>query len=174
MGQELDRATVSVNWQRAMGNKDGRQDDDLLYVNLSIPFGGSQRVSSYMRKQGNRNSYGVQNSGALSQDSYYYISVDRDRGESENSVNGNLSTNLHYTRLGIGGGRVGSRHRNYNATPQVGLRRIKAASPSRLIPFGIRLPLQNWSESKAGVEISTPQGTVWTDYWGAGCYPWAE
>ena len=51
---------------RGNGNKDGRQDDDLIYVNLSIPFGGSQHVSSYMRKQGNRNSYGVQNSGALS------------------------------------------------------------------------------------------------------------
>lgn len=170
-GRNFDRATVSVNWQRAMGNKDGRQDDDLLYVNLSIPFGGSQRVSSYMRKQGNRNSYGVQNSGALSQDSYYYISVDRDRGESENSVNGNLSTNLHYSRLGIGGGRSGSRHRNYNATLSGGVAAHK--SGVTFTPYTIRntFAIAKLSESKAGVEISTPQGTVWTDYWGQAVIP---
>jgi outer membrane usher protein FimD/PapC len=59
-GKTFKYASVSVNWQRAIGS----QNDDTFYVNLSIPLGGSQSVSTYMRKQGKDNSYGVQNSGA--------------------------------------------------------------------------------------------------------------
>lgn len=92
-----------MNWQSAVGNTDDEQDDDMLYVNLSIPLGGSQSLSSYMRKQGDSTSYGVANSGAIGDNTNYYISADRDNDDNENSFNGNINTNLHYTQLSIGG-----------------------------------------------------------------------
>ncbi|WP_275896191.1 hypothetical protein, partial [Klebsiella pneumoniae] len=47
-GKSFKYASITVNWQSAVGNTDDEQDDDMLYVNLSIPLGGSQSLSSYM------------------------------------------------------------------------------------------------------------------------------
>jgi outer membrane usher protein FimD/PapC len=171
-GQTFKYASVNVNWQSAVGStSDDDQDDDLFYVNLSIPLGGSQSLSSYMRKQGDRTSYGVANSGALSENTHYYISADRDQESKENSFNGNINTNLHYTQLGIGGGTSGDNQRNYNATLTGGIAMHKDGVT--FSPYAIKdtFAIAKLSESKAGVEITTPQGTVWTDRWGQAVVP---
>ncbi|EKS6729186.1 fimbrial biogenesis outer membrane usher protein [Enterobacter mori] len=171
-GQTFKYASVNVNWQSAVGStSDDDQDDDLFYVNLSIPLGGSQSLSSYMRKQGDRTSYGVANSGALSENTHYYISADRDQESKENSFNGNINTNLHYTQLGIGGGTSGDNQRNYNATLTGGIAMHKDGVT--FSPYAIKdtFAIAKLSEPKAGVEITTPQGTVWTDRWGQAVVP---
>lgn len=170
-GKSFKYASVSVNWQSSVGNNDDSQDDDMLYVNLSIPLGGSQSISSYMRNQGNRTSYGVQNSGNLSPHTHYYISADRDNESDENSFNGNVTSNLHYTQLGIGGGSSGNHQRNYNATLSGGVAMHK--SGVTFTPYSIRdtFAIAKLNEQKAGVEITTPQGTVWTDKWGQAVIP---
>lgn len=170
-GKSFKYASVSVNWQSSVGNNDDSQDDDMLYVNLSIPLGGSQSISSYMRNQGNRTSYGVQNSGNLSPHTHYYISADRDNESNENSFNGNVTSNLHYTQLGIGGGSSGNHQRNYNATLSGGVAMHK--SGVTFTPYSIRdtFAIAKLNEQKAGVEITTPQGTLWTDKWGQAVIP---
>lgn len=170
-GKSFKYASVSVNWQSSVGNNDDSQDDDMLYVNLSIPLGGSQSISSYMRNQGNRTSYGVQNSGSLSPHTNYYISADRDNESNENSFNGNVTSNLHYTQLGIGGGSSGNHQRNYNATLSGGVAMHK--SGVTFTPYSIRdtFAIAKLNEQKAGVELTTPQGTVWTDKWGQAVIP---
>ncbi|KIQ51368.1 fimbrial assembly protein, partial [Citrobacter rodentium] len=164
-------ASVSVNWQSAVGNVDEDQDDDMIYVNLSIPLGGAQSISSYMRKQGDRTSYGVQNAGSLTQNTYYSLSVDRDNDSHENSYNGSLSSNLHYTQLGVGGGSNGNHQRNYNAMLSGGVAMHK--SGVTFTPYAIRntFAIAKLNEEKAGVEINTPQGVVWTDAWGQAVIP---
>lgn len=170
-GKTFKYASISVNWQSAVGNVDDDQDDDMLYVNLSIPLGGSQSISSYMRNQGNRTSYGVQNSGALSDHTNYSLSADRDNESNDNSFNANVSSNLHYTQLSVGGGSNGSHQRNYNATLSGGIAMHK--SGVTFTPYSIRdtFAIAKLNESKSGVEINTPQGTVWTDYWGQAVIP---
>lgn len=91
-----------MNWQSAVGNVDDDQDNEMFYVNVSIPLGGSQSISSYMRKQGDSTTYGVSNSGSLGDNTHYYISADRDQDTKDNSFNGNINTNLHYTQLSVG------------------------------------------------------------------------
>ena len=76
----------------------------MLYINVSIPLSPGQSVSTYMRKQGDNTTYGVANSGSLGENTHYYIAADRDQSSSDNSFNGNLNTNLHYTQLSVGGG----------------------------------------------------------------------
>lgn len=170
-GKTFKYAAISVNWQSSVGNTDDDQDDDMLYVNLSIPLGGSQSISSYMRNQGNRTSYGVQNSGAISAHTNYYISADRDNESNDNSFNGNISSNLHYTQLGVGGGSSGSHQRNYNTTLSGGIAMHK--SGVTFTPYAIRdtFAIARLNEPRAGVEITTPQGTVWTDKWGQAIIP---
>lgn len=143
----------------------------MLYVNLSIPLGGSQSISSYMRKQGDSTSYGIANSGAIGDNTNYYISADRDDDAHENSFNGNITSNLHYTQLGLGGGTGADNQRNYNATLSGGIAMHKDGVT--FSPYTIRdtFAIAKLSEPKSGVEISTPQGTVWTDRWGQAVVP---
>lgn len=171
-GKTFKYASVTVNWQTAVGNNDDDdQDDDMLYVNLSIPLGGAQSLSSYMRKQGDSTSYGVANSGAIGDNTNYYISADRDDDTQENSFNGNITSNLHYTQLGLGGGSSGDNQRNYNATLSGGIAMHKEGVT--FSPYTIRntFAIAKLSEPKSGVEITTPQGTVWTDHWGQAVVP---
>ncbi|MFX2610479.1 fimbrial biogenesis outer membrane usher protein [Enterobacter mori] len=170
-GKTFKYASVNVNWQSAVGSTDDGQDDDLLYINLSIPLGGSQSLSSYMRKQGDSTTYGLANSGALGNDTNYYISADRDDESQENSFNGNINTNLHYTQLSVGGGTSGDHQRNYNATLSGGIAMHKDGVT--FSPYSIKdtFAIAKLSEPKAGVEITTPQGTVWTDRWGQAVIP---
>ena len=170
-GKTFKYASITVNWQSAVGNTDDEQDDDMLYVNLSIPLGGSQSLSSYMRKQGDRTTYGVANSGAIGDNTNYYISADRDNDDNENSFNGNINTNLHYTQLSVGGGSSGSNQRNYSATLTGGIAMHKDGVT--FSPYAIKdtFAIAKLNEPKSGVEISTPQGTIWTDHWGQAVVP---
>lgn len=169
-GKTFKYASISVNWQSAIGNVDSDQDDEMLYINLNIPLGGSQSINSYMRKQGDQMSYGLQNSGRLTQNTNYYIAVDRDNDDNENSFNGNLTSNLRYTQLGIGGGSTDNQ-RNYNATLSGGIAVHK--SGVTFSPYTIRdtFAIAKLNEKKSGVEIATPQGTIWTDFWGQAVIP---
>ncbi|AWF34083.1 fimbrial biogenesis outer membrane usher protein [Klebsiella oxytoca] len=170
-GKTFKYASITVNWQSAVGNSDDDQNDDLLYINLSIPLGGSQSLSSYLRKQGDSTSYGLANSGSLGNETNYYISADRDQESKENSFNGNINTNLHYTQLSLGGGTSGDNQRNYNATLSGGIAMHKEGVT--FSPYSIKdtFAIAKLTEPKAGVEITTPQGAVWTDRWGQAVIP---
>lgn len=170
-GKTFKYASVTANWQSAVGNVDHEQDDEMLYINVSIPLSRGQSVSTYMRRQGESTSYGVANSGSLGDNTHYYISADRDQDLQENSFNGNLNTNLHYTQLSVGGGSSGDNQRNYNATLSGGIAMHK--NGMTFSPYAIRdtFAIAKLSEKKGGVEIATPQGTVWTDAWGQAVIP---
>ncbi|HEP0498255.1 fimbrial biogenesis usher protein [Enterobacter kobei] len=170
-GKTFSYASVSMNWQSAVGNVDDDQDNEMFYVNVSIPLGGSQSISSYMRKQGDSTTYGVSNSGSLGDNTHYYISADRDQDTKDNSFNGNINTNLHYTQLSVGGGTSGDNQRNYSATLSGGVAMHKEGVT--FSPYSIQdtFAIARLSEKKSGVEISTPQGTVWTDPWGQAVVP---
>ncbi|MDV5030447.1 fimbrial biogenesis usher protein [Escherichia coli] len=164
-------ASVSVNWQTAVGSDDNDQDDDLLYMNISIPLGGSQSLTSYMQKQGDRTTYGVQNSGMISRNTYYSISTDHDNQSGDNRFNGNINTNLHYTQLSVGAGSNGDHSRNYNA-------RLSGAIAMHndgltFSPYAIRqtFAIAKLNVPRSGVEIESPQGTIWTDVWGQAVIP---
>lgn len=175
-GQSFKYMNITANWQHAVNQQsdddDGStlNDDDMFYVNVSFPL-GSQRVGAYMRNQGEKTNYGLQNSGSLGQDTNYYISADRDDQNHENSFNGNINTNLHYTQLGIGAGSSGSDQRNYSATLSGGI----AAHGHGLTfsPYEVKetFGIARLSEPESGIEISTPQGRVWTDRWGQAVVP---
>ncbi|MBS3048591.1 fimbrial biogenesis usher protein [Enterobacter mori] len=166
---------INANWQHAVNQQDDDEDgygnnDDLFYVNINIPL-GSQRVGAYMRNQGNKTAYGLQNNGSIGQDTNYYISVDRDNETKENTFNGNLNTNLHYTQLSLGAGSSSENQHNYNATLSGGI----AAHEHGLTfsPYDVKdtFAIARLSEPESGIEISTPQGRVWTDHWGQAVVP---
>ncbi|EAM3338968.1 fimbria/pilus outer membrane usher protein [Salmonella enterica] len=173
-GKTFKYASITANWQHAVNqddeNHNDSNDDDMFYINISIPL-GEQRVGAYMRNQGDKTTYGLQNNGSLSKDTHYYISADRDAKNQQNSFNGNLNSNLHYTQLSVGGGTDGDNYRNYNATFSGGI----AAHEHGITfsPYTIKntFAIARLSEPESGIEIATPQGRIWTDHWGQAVIP---
>lgn len=174
-GKSFKYASITANWQHAVNQDDdddsnSSNDDDMFYINVSIPI-GSQRLGTYMRSQGERTTYGAQTSGLLSENTGYYLSADRDDESKENSFNGSINSNLHYTQLGIGAGTSGDNQRNYNATLSGGI----AAHHHGVTfsPYNIKdtFAIARLTEPESGIEIATPQGRVWTDHWGQAVVP---
>lgn len=170
-GRPLGQASFSANWQRTISDNKNYRNDDLLYVNMSIPLGRTQNIGFYTRNQGSNTSYGVQSVGSVSQDINYILNADHDKGSRTNSINGGLNANLHYAHLSIGSGSNSNGMSNYNGTLSGGIAMHRGGVT--LSPYAIRnaFGIVRLSEPKSGVEISTPQGNVWTDFRGQAVIP---
>lgn len=174
--KSLGRTSLSVNWQHAMSNSDTQnqsstsRDDDLFYVSLIVPF-GEDRVSSYMRAQGEKQNYGVQESGSIGQNLNYNVSADRDNQDKSNAFNGNITTNLHYTQLGLSAGLNDGNQHNYSASLNGGVALHRHGMTFSPYPVKETFGIARLSEPESGIEITTPDGTVWTDRWGQAVVP---
>ena len=167
-------ASLSVNWQHATNNSSGddtqSRDDDLFYVNLNLPF-GAERISTYVRSQGENKTYGAQLSGNVSQNVSYSLSADRDHNDKSNAFYGNLSSNLHYTQLGLSAGVSDGDQRSYSTSLSGGIALHRHGMTFTPYPIKETFGIARLSEPESGIEISTPDGTVWTDYWGQAVVP---
>lgn len=170
-GKMFKYASVRINWQTQVGNTDkGDENEDLMYVNISIPF-GSQDISTHYRRQGERSSAGVSTSSSITQNSSYSISVDREIEDLSDTFNGNINANLHYTQFSVGGGGDNHQQRNANATLSGGV--VFHDKGVTFSPYKVKdtFAIARLSDPVSGVEMSTPKGTIWTDAWGQAVVP---
>jgi outer membrane usher protein FimD/PapC len=174
-GRTFSKASVSVSWQSQLNRKEHdknhtHDDSDMVFVNVSMPI-GTQRIGAYMRKQGNSENVGLQTSGNVSRDINYSVSAERDTNNQENSFNGSLNDNLHYTQLGLSAGVEGSNSKNYGATLSGGV--LVHSKGVTFTPYRIEdtFGLASLGDKVSNVEISTPSGDVWTDHWGRAVIP---
>lgn len=174
-GKSFKYASINVNWQHAVSNNneesnDDSYDDDVFYINLNIPF-QSQSINTYMRNQGNRTVYGLRDSGPLSENTSYSVSADRDIGNDLNTLNGNISSNLHYTQMSVGATTNNDDQRSYSATLSGGI--ALHHQGVTFSPYAIKntFGIAHLSEPESGIEIATPQGPIWTDFWGQAVVP---
>lgn len=171
-------ASVGVNWQHEIDSSNNtnhyrnENDDrgDTFYVNVSIPF-GKQSVNTYARNDGRDTSYGVQTAGNITRDLGYTVSAENANPGSQNNVNGGINANLHYTRLSMNAGGNSDNSRNTSATLDGAI--VAHSGGVTFSPYAVQdtFGIASLGDRVAGVEISTPQGTVWTDKWGQAVVP---
>lgn len=173
-GKSLGRFSVTANWQHAMSSShsDGANtnDDDLFYINMTVPF-GTERISSYMRSQGKKQNYGLQDSGEFGRNVNYNLSADRDNDDKSNAFNSNINANLHYTQLGLSAGLNDGNQHNYSASLSGGMALHPHGVTFSPYPVKETFGIAKLSEPESGIEMNTPDGTVWTDYWGQAVVP---
>ncbi|WP_147280762.1 fimbrial biogenesis usher protein [Pragia fontium] len=170
---------ASVNWQRQSRHlRDCREsyrchdtDRDSVFVNFSFPLGG-QQVSSYYRHSSDSSVAGMQASGSMTQNSNWSLAAEHNlKQERNNSLSGNLTGNLHYTTAGLYGYVEDNNVRNYSGTLSGGVvlhQQGIVFSPHKIHDtFGVVAV----EPAVSGVEINTPQGTVWTDWRGKAVVP---
>lgn len=170
---------ASVNWQRQSRSQRNcnaayhcrNTDRDSLFVNLSFPLGG-QVVSSHYRNTPDSAAVGMQTGGGLTENSNWSLATEHSmKQERDTSLSGSLNGNLHYTSAGLYGYAAGGNTRNYSGTLSGGIvvhREGVIFSPQKISDtFGVVAV----EPAISGVEISTPQGKVWTDWRGKAVVP---
>ncbi|HEM6631436.1 TPA: fimbrial biogenesis usher protein [Citrobacter farmeri] len=175
-GKSFKWASVSVNWQHLLNPqkdddyRNNRNYGDMVYVNVSIPF-GAQNISGYMHKNGDEVRNGLSTSGSIGRNSNYSISAERDNNSNSNSFSGSVSSNLHYTQLGLSAGTDGTDGRNSSITLNGGV--VAHREGMTFSPYTVEdtFAIASVGERVSGVEINTPVGPVWTDHWGQAVIP---
>lgn len=171
------QASVSLSWQHEIDRDSGRNDypinqsgGDTLYLNVSIPF-GAQSLNLSAHDDGSSTRFGAQTSGKITPQVGYSLSAETTDNSDERRMNGGLTANLRYTSLGLNGGTSGRNSRNSSATLDGGI--VAHAGGLTFSPYAVQetFGIVSLDKQMAGVEISTPQGTVWTDRWGNAVVP---
>ncbi|WP_333853463.1 fimbrial biogenesis usher protein [Leclercia sp.] len=170
-GRKLFSSYLSANWQHQLSNdRNGVKTEDQLYINLSIPLGG-QSVSTYVRRDGDRNRIGSTASGKLTDDSAYTLGIEHEMKENENSFNAGISSNLHYSQLMLNAAQNGDRSRNYSGSLQGGVVAHGGGVTFSPLPVNDTFAIASLDYPVAGIKIETPQGPVWSDYSGQAVIP---
>ncbi len=178
-GKSFGRMNLNVSWQRSVNqNNDDHDDDrndsndngDTVFVNISMPLGG-QHISAYSHTLHHETNTGLQTNGDINQSTSYSLAAERDMADRENSFNGSINSNLHYTRLGVSAGTDGPDGRNFGVALSGGV----VAHPHGVTfsPWPVKdtFAIIDAGKDLAGTRINTPSGDVWTDHWGQAVVP---
>lgn len=163
----LKYATVSMNWQHQLGaDEENDNDGDLFYVNVSIPFGASNSVSLYSRHDDHKTRYGASALGVVSDTTSYSIGVEHDDASNRDNFNGGLTSNLHYTQLGLSASSDNDNSRSYSGSLQGGIAMHGHGVTFSPWTISDTFAIASLSQPVSGVKLDTPQGPVWTDFAG--------
>lgn len=171
------RASVNLSWQHEIDRNSGRyasaayqSGGDTLYLNVSIPF-GAQSLNLSAHDDGSSTRFGAQTAGKITPQVGYNLSAETTDNHGERRINGGLTANLRYAQLGLNAGTSGHNSRNSSATLDGGM--VAHAGGLTFSPYAVQetFGIATLDIPMSGVEISTPQGTVWTDRWGNAVVP---
>lgn len=178
-GKSFGRMNLNVSWQRSVNQENDDQDDDrndnsdngdTVFVNISMPLGG-HHISAYSHTLHHETNTGLQTNGDISQSTSYSLAAERDIADRENSFNGSINSNLHYTRLGVSAGTDGPDGRNYGVALSGGV--VAHQHGVTLSPWPVKdtFAIIDAGKGLAGTRINTSAGDVWTDHWGQAVVP---
>lgn len=166
-GTNIKKMLLTVSFSHSTGlYKSNKQ----LSINASFPL-GQQYVNSYYRSSRRRSQSGTEISGPVNPDVGYNLSTERDLKQHNQSVQGGLSANLHYTNLSASAGHSGNHSSNYSVSGSGGIAMIGKNVLFSTISVGQTFGMIAMNERLANVAISTPGGTTWTDWRGLALAP---
>lgn len=174
-------ASVSVNWQHLLNNSRDRQydknsnndirdDDDMLYVYISIPL-GDKMINSWIQRNGDRETYGSSTMGNINENVSWNASVERDQQDQQHTLNGGLSANMHYTQMDLNASTSSDDSRNYSASLSGGMALHRHGLT--FAPYSLQetFAIVTTEPALSGVKINSQQGAVWTDFTGRAVIP---
>ncbi|MCV6904929.1 MAG: fimbria/pilus outer membrane usher protein [Achromobacter xylosoxidans] len=166
--KSFDRFSLAVAVDRDMGSNVGNHGST-AYANLSFPLGRNS-VNTNMQRRDDRYSYGVSTSAPINE--YTGYSLAATVNDNQPSYSGSVNVTPKYTQLGAtvsahtGGNSFSLRARGGMAVHDKGI---------TLSPHLIKDTYAIASVGDlAGVKLSTPAGSVWTDAWGRAVVPSLE
>lgn len=173
-GRSFRRATVSLNAERDLGQRDVRRGEEdavqgdayRVYLSVSVPLGERRRVRTNVQHDRTGERIGVSMSDVIGDTLNYRVGVDRDSWSGRTDTSATAAWLARYLQVSGAYSRsnVGSSSASLLTSGGIAVH----AQGLTLSPYPIQdtFGIVALRDKAAGVEITTPYGPVWTDAWG--------
>ncbi|WP_339541669.1 fimbria/pilus outer membrane usher protein [Pseudomonas sp. JAI120] len=158
--------SASAEWQ--MGGR--QQQDNAVYLNVSLPLGESRRVRAWVRNSGGEHRTGVGLNEQIDDQLSYRVSAEHDTRDQQVETTLGLSALPRYSQLDFSYSRADAERSSYQGSARGGV--VLHGAGVTLSPYPVRDTFALVSVGEmSGVKLSTPSGPVWTDWQGQAVVP---
>lgn len=168
-GKTFNDISVNASIEKAIGRENTRfMQENAFYITTSIPL-GSRNIRAYTSNRGDTTRTGATYSERVNEYVNYQVSAERSTRMSDPMISGNVSVLPRYAQMDFAVSRNGPSS-SYSA--QISGGAVAHKNGITLSPY----PIQNTFGiveigDISGVKVSTPNGPVWTDYFGQAIIP---
>lgn len=167
-GTSFGRVSVSASAEWQVGGR--QQNDNSVYLNLSVPLGESRRGRAWARRTGGEHRLGVGVSDQLNDQLSYRVGVERDSRDREVESSLGVSALPWYSQLDFNYTRSDDERSSYQGGARGGV--VVHGEGVTFSPYPVRDTFAVMSVGEmSGVKVSTPSGPVWTDWQGLAVVP---
>lgn len=158
--------SASAEWQ--VGGR--QQNDNSVYLNVSLPLGENRRARAWARNTGGEHRIGAGLSEQLNDQLSYRVGVERDSRDREVETSLGVSALPWYSQLDFNYTRADDQRSSYQGGARGGV--VVHGDGVTFSPYPVRDTFAVVSVGDmAGVKVTTPSGPVWTDWQGQAVVP---
>ncbi|WP_179119728.1 fimbria/pilus outer membrane usher protein [Pseudomonas fluorescens] len=158
--------SASAEWQ--MGGD--QQQDNAVYLNISVPLGESRRLRSWVRNSGGENRTGLGITEQIDDQLSYRVSAEHDSSDHQVETTLGISALPRYSQLDLSYSRSDAERSSYQGGARGGV--VLHGDGVTFSPYPVRDTFALVSVGDmSGIKLSTPSGPVWTDWQGQAVVP---
>ncbi|WP_169913459.1 fimbria/pilus outer membrane usher protein [Pseudomonas lactis] len=158
--------SASAEWQ--MGGR--QQQDNAVYLNISVPLGESRRLRSWVRNSGGENRTGLGLTEQIDDQLSYRVSAEHDSRDHQVETTLGISALPRYSQLDVSYSRSNAERSSYQGGARGGV--VLHGDGVTFSPYPVRDTFALVSVGDmSGIKLSTPSGPVWTDWQGQAVVP---
>ncbi len=158
--------SASAEWQ--MGGR--QQQDNAVYLNISVPLGESRRLRSWVRNSGGENRTGLGITEQIDDQLSYRVSAEHDSSDHQVETTLGISALPRYSQLDLSYSRSDAERSSYQGGARGGV--VLHGDGVTFSPYPVRDTFALVSVGDmSGIKLSTPSGPVWTDWQGQAVVP---
>lgn len=158
--------SASAEWQ--MGGD--QQQDNAVYLNISVPLGESRRLRSWVRNSGGENRTGLGLTEQIDDQLSYRVSAEHDSSDHQVETTLGISALPRYSQLDVSYSRSDAERSSYQGGARGGV--VLHGDGVTFSPYPVRDTFALVSVGDmSGIKLSPPSGPVWTDWQGQAVVP---
>lgn len=158
--------SASAEWQ--MGGS--QQQDNAVYLNISVPLGESRRLRSWVRNSGGENRTGLGITEQIDDQLSYRVSAEHDSSDHQVETTLGVSVLPRYSQLDLSYSRSDAERSSYQGGARGGV--VLHGDGVTFSPYPVRDTFALVSVGDmSGIKLNTSSGPVWTDWQGQAVVP---
>jgi outer membrane usher protein FimD/PapC len=167
-GSSVRGVSLSASGEWQMGGR--QQQDNAVYLNISVPLGESRRVRTWVRNSGGEHRTGLGLNEQIDDQLSYRVSAEHDTRDPQVETTLGLSALPRYSQLDFSYSRSDAERSSYQGSARGGV--VMHGGGVTLSPYPVRDTFAVASVGGlSGIKLSTPSGPVWTDWQGQAVVP---
>jgi len=167
-GTSLGAVSVSASAEWQMGGS--QQQDNAIYLTLSVPLGENRRLRSWVRNSGGENRTGLGMTEQIDDQLSYRVSAEHDSHDHQVETTLGISALPRYSQLDLSYSRSDAERSSYQGGARGAV--VLHGDGVTFSPYPVRDTFALVSVGEiSGVKLSTPSGPVWTDWQGQAVVP---